>query len=32
VSAASSPQPMRTNPSQYILYHDHWQLAFAELP
>jgi hypothetical protein len=26
------PQPMRTNPSAYIFYHDHWPLAFAELP
>src|SRR5262249_62315608 len=26
------PQPLRTNRPRCALYHDHWPLAFAELP
>ena len=26
------PQPMRTNPPRRGLYHDHWPMAFAEVP
>src|SRR6516164_6336934 len=31
-SAASLPQPTRDNPPRGSLYHDHWEMAFAEVP